>query len=454
MVMNSKEYEERLPALKDAILGIQTSSDIKKVQSVSAEHSIKKLNCQDNATLLESDSMLLPHERVGSDFSWLKDKSQEDLSVQKVNELEDEESFLYGAEASSQNGGHVRVEKMNCSTVGGHHNRSLLSGFSNQLDPKSPQQVALSAFSSISLDNMECEKIKNILNNLGGTSDIGKMLMKTQGQQEGSDPSPALFGSETAAATLSNPNVRKALESLQSLIKATKEKRTKSNDPSQTSSDKLKAGYNEEKKRVIMRQIESLTKEMEELLRHKGLGFISPVVGFYCQKCQEFIGDLNSAESHAAIHQSQSDKHAKDSKGHGHHHSSSTSSQRSHSASRSDRDLLRNFRDEKDGKNTHHESRSEQGNICLKEEMKKERMLITVSRGLTPQPQMVKQENKEHGKGKEKLDSSYKSSKTGKEKHKMDKSESSDSSEDDNSPKSKPSKKKKKKEKKKKKKKD
>lgn len=29
---------------------------------------------------------------------------------------------------------------------------------------------------------------------------------------------------------------------------------------------------------------------------------MTPVIGFYCQKCEEFIGDLNSAENHAAIH--------------------------------------------------------------------------------------------------------------------------------------------------------
>ncbi|MED6288884.1 hypothetical protein CHARACLAT_030796 [Characodon lateralis] len=280
----------------------QASNETRKVESFSAEHKIQKHDSQDNSTLLESDSMLLPHDRVGSDFSWLKDKSQEDISVQKAKELEDEESFLYGAEASSQNTGHVKVEKINCSSVGSQQNMPLFGGFSNLVDPKEPQQMALSAFSSVSLDSMECEKIKNILSSLSGTSDIGKMLIKTQGRKEGNDVSSALFSSDTAVATLSDPNVRKALESLQSLIKATKEKRTRSND--QTSSDTLKAGCHEEKKRDKMRQIESLAKELEELLRHEGLGFISPVVGFFCQKCQEFISDLNSAETHATSHQS------------------------------------------------------------------------------------------------------------------------------------------------------
>lgn len=35
-----------------------------------------------------------------------------------------------------------------------------------------------------------------------------------------------------------------------------------------------------------------------------GLSFLTPVIGFYCQKCEEFIGDLNSADNHAAIHYS------------------------------------------------------------------------------------------------------------------------------------------------------
>ncbi|MED6240623.1 hypothetical protein ATANTOWER_024536 [Ataeniobius toweri] len=108
---------------------------------------------------------------------------------------------------------------------------------------------------------------------------------------------------------------------------------------------------------------------------------------------------------------------------------------------------------EKDQRSTHHDSRSEQGNICLKEEMKKERMLITVSRGLTPPPQSIT-EKKEHGKGNEKTNGSDKSSKDNREKHQIEKAESSYSSEDDKSSKNKKLKKKKKKEKKKKKKKD
>lgn len=34
-----------------------------------------------------------------------------------------------------------------------------------------------------------------------------------------------------------------------------------------------------------------------------GINFLIPVIGFYCQKCEEFIGDISSAEKHGASHQ-------------------------------------------------------------------------------------------------------------------------------------------------------
>lgn len=103
----------------------------------------------------------------------------------------------------------------------------------------------------------------------------------------------------------------------------------------------FQAGDEEERKREKQARIskmESLMKELEELLKQDGkpvfsrdnpvfpvvfiviqmvkysqklqcffcafagLSFLTPVIGFYCQKCEEFIGDLNSAENHANIH--------------------------------------------------------------------------------------------------------------------------------------------------------
>ncbi|XP_072247673.1 uncharacterized protein [Leuresthes tenuis] len=486
LVMNSKDLEDRLPTLKEAILTIQASDESKRVQCVADKHSSQQHDRHDNSASLENDSMLLPHERVGSDFSWLQEKSVEDISAQKANELEDEESFLYGTQASSQVGHNDILQEMDSSSVGSHQNMSLFSSLRNLLDPKQTFQVASSAFVSSGLGGTECEKVENILNSLGASSDVCKVKVKTQGAKEGNKLTPALLSSDTAVSTMNNPNVRKALESLQSLIKATKEKRTKSDEPSQTSSDKVKGrdsqeGDREERKRekqAKISQMGTLAKELEELFKQDGLSFLSPVIGFYCQKCEEFIGDLNSAEKHAAIHchsnsnsREQLDKHGKDSKGHSHHHSTA-SNQHSHSSERGDhrehshhrnsgdhrdsRDFQRNTKDAKDHRSTQHADnlrshRAGQENIYLKEEMKKEMMLITVSRGLTPPAQNIRIKEEVT---KEQAVSKDKSSKSSRETDMREKTVSSASSDDDKSPETKQPKKKKKKKKERKKKKD
>lgn len=85
-------------------------------------------------------------------------------------------------------------------------------------------------------------------------------------------------------------------------------------------------------KRAKINQIETFAAELEELLKRDGniyifflpfvfffnplavitdlkcvslpagQDYLSPVVGFYCKKCQEFIGDLSSADGHADMH--------------------------------------------------------------------------------------------------------------------------------------------------------
>ena len=98
--------------------------------------------------------------------------------------------------------------------------------------------------------------------------------------------------------------------------------------------------------------------------------------------------------------------------------------------------------DHRSSKDPQRSRRDGQENICLKDEMKKERMLITVSRGLTPPPGLkVKDEPKDERRNTD-----------GKSKERTEKEESSDSSEDDKSQKNKHQKKKKKKKEKKKKK--
>ncbi|XP_022076630.2 uncharacterized protein si:ch211-195b21.5 [Acanthochromis polyacanthus] len=495
IVMNSKEMDARLPTLKDAILTIKASDESKSVSCLSSAHACQQYDIKENSTLLENDSMLLPHDRVVSDFSWLQGESQ-DFSDQKADELEDEESFLYGNQSSSQIGGQDNLQEM--AALGSQQlqqSQSLLSSFGDLLHLKQPLQIDSSTLASSSLEGIECEKIKKILKSLGASSDISETVKKEE------EFSPALFSSDTAASlplsAMSNPNVRQSLESLQSLIKATKEKRARG-DGSHTSCDKQKPGNTEERKRekqAIISKMESMAKQLEELLKQDELGFLTPVIGFYCQNCEEFLGDLNSAERHAVVHRNsnsssqsvQMDKHTKDRKGHTHHCSPTRNQNPQPSDSRNhrdyshhtnsgdhwnSRDFQRNYKDERDYRSQrpnddHLSNRAGQDNISLKEEMKRERMLITVSRGLTPPPlnirvkdeankevnkeQAIKRQSKDKA---EVADSKEKSSKDSQDKDRKEKAESSDSSDtDQGKSKSKQPKKKKKKKKEKKKKK-
>lgn len=223
------------------ISSVQASDESKKVECVPDERRHQHHDSQENSALLEYDSMLLPHDRVGSDFSWLQAQSQDDSTVQKADELEDEESFLYGNEdiggkqanksstilfeAFSQFGEHAKPLEMDSPALGDQHhqNNYIFSSFEDLVDLKQPLQMTSSSLASANLDSSECEKIKNILKSLG-TANISEIMVKMQGQKEGKQLSPTVLGSDPTAAglalpALNNPNVRQALESLQSLIK-------------------------------------------------------------------------------------------------------------------------------------------------------------------------------------------------------------------------------------------
>lgn len=215
----------------------QASDESKTVPCVPDEYRHQQHDSQENLTSVENDSMLLPHDRVGSDFSWLQAHSQEDSTVQKADELEDEESFLYGKEDTGENEGnnlsttlfpvfsqieeHAKLQKKDMSALSNQQYYQNKSSFGNVLEQKQSFHMTSLGLASASLDSSEYEKIKNILRSVG-TADVGEIgeIMKMQGQ------SPALVGPVPAAnltmPALNNPNVRQALESLQTLIKGGK----------------------------------------------------------------------------------------------------------------------------------------------------------------------------------------------------------------------------------------
>ncbi|KAK6328738.1 hypothetical protein J4Q44_G00007160 [Coregonus suidteri] len=304
----------------------------------------------------ETDSNLLPHERVCCDFFWLQG-TREVSPVQKPEKVE--EDFLYGNEDNqakqrsatlpfAQSTTITQQSSAEVSPAGPPYYQSMpLFGNHGEIqDFKMPPQLVLSSVrpeqrvQPVPAPDVkpapaptvkECEKIKTMLKNIGlslGTAEISKMI-KLQQQKDGKmpkqeeklpSPAPALPLPLVAGASqeprlaspaLGTAPIQQALESLQSIIKATREKRANS-DPhdsnhSQRNSDKQRSKDDQESQRRSrhdqMKRKETLMKELEELLKQDGSSFFIPVIGFNCQKCEEFFGDMTTAESHAATHQ-------------------------------------------------------------------------------------------------------------------------------------------------------
>lgn len=144
----------------------------------------------------ENDSTLLPHDRVGSDFSWLQVHRQENDTVHKADALEDEESFLYGGED---------IRGQDASAICSWRSSFDHSGHEAKQAPPS------GASGPARLDNSDYEKIKEILRS-AGVANMSEAMVKMQAQ------APVCFGS-MPAPSLTNPHVRQALESVQCLIK-------------------------------------------------------------------------------------------------------------------------------------------------------------------------------------------------------------------------------------------
>ncbi|XP_077351339.1 uncharacterized protein LOC144001149 isoform X2 [Festucalex cinctus] len=414
---------------------------------INASDKSKKVQCineQQHDTSLENDSMLLPHDRVGSDFSWLQPKSQ---TASKADRVEDEEWFLYGDENSPKKTLPLmtnelvqpKCDEMKTCDLGSQQQNHDKSNF-RVLDGLSSSQVFAN------LDNNECEKIKKILNNLGKTNNSEKPLP--------SEPSPSSAAASLGLISSHTPNVRHALESLQSLIKATKEKREKceTDETSLSSYDKRKPDDESERKkakRAKIAQTEVLMKEVGELLKEEGFNFLVPVIGFYCQICEEFIGNLSTAENHAAIHchrktgrKSMVNKHTEATRGHSSCSSSSSSKhhpklseQRDSHTDRGDDKKHGNHNDrcherdhrikKEDGDHSSHRPVKESNLI---KEMRNEKMLITVCVGSSNVEERNKN-NESHAKVKEEASSTGKFKNVSK-KDAKEENESHDSSDD------------------------
>lgn len=205
----------------------QASGDSKK-QSFPDVRTHKRQDTQENLATLDSDSMLLPHDRVVSDFSWLQASYEKESTFKAAPELEDEEFFLYGNNDTAQ---HMNKTSSADFYQNGGHSKQELNSFTPQTQKQDkptlgslgdfvlaqPLQVTSSSLASSYLDSSECEKLKNILKSVNLASESERNTQRPRQEKHlyavSHDPDPV------PKPAVKETNVLQALESLQSLIK-------------------------------------------------------------------------------------------------------------------------------------------------------------------------------------------------------------------------------------------
>ncbi|KAI4903933.1 hypothetical protein NFI96_009405 [Prochilodus magdalenae] len=367
-VLQSKELEKHLSVVKGALLRNQQIPDDVRLMQESSQpvmETFQKLPEQPqhryNPEMLVgfNQSGLLPHERVGGyATSFPRILSWDDPSLQPpvkplFPSVEDEEEFLYGDEEGRTKPQAVTVplaqsrpvqspvEMMTSSAVSPYLTKTLHSQNSNLPEPKPhavPSKLPLpTTDTAAKVTPEDCEKVKNLLKTIGlnlSMTDISKMaarLKQKQVEQRGTSPASGLV------------LLKPALEALQALSKAPKSDDGRSNRSGSSHSHResdCKEKRSDEKERrekqIQMKRKEYLVKELEGLLKQEGSGDLIPVIGFFCQRCEVFFGDLSSAEGHSACHKHNNsqkkamadhhDRH-KDTRRHGEHHRRSPSSE-------------------------------------------------------------------------------------------------------------------------------
>lgn len=174
--------------------------------------------------------MLLPHDRIVSDFSWLHASHEKESSFRAAHEFEDEEFFLYGSDDTTQqmskspsadfyqNGGPSKRE-LNVSTPQTQKQDEPTLESLGDFVPKQPPQVTSSSLASSYLDMSECEKLRNILKSVNLANESERNPQRPR-EEKHLYPVPHGSGSEPLPKpAVKETNVLQALESLQSLIK-------------------------------------------------------------------------------------------------------------------------------------------------------------------------------------------------------------------------------------------
>ncbi|RXN29814.1 zinc finger protein 318-like [Labeo rohita] len=314
-ILQNKDLDKHLPLVKNALLRSQNTDDTRGMylpnQSAVRGFQNPELRSEPETSAELSYGSLLPHERAGGDsssysniLSW-NTPNQQPETKPAFQSVEDEEKFLYGEEEERSKPQAVTVPLAQTRSV-----RSPVHHLSKEhqthclQEPKThavPASVQPAASGTTKVTPEECEKVRNLLRTIGlnpGMADICKMAARLKEKKE----------EQGAPASL--PMFKPALEALQALSRASKTDDSRSNHSgsSHSNQESKREKKTDEKERdrrekqIQKKRKEYLVKELEGLLKQEGRGDLIPVMGFFCQRCEEFFGDLNSAERHVESH--------------------------------------------------------------------------------------------------------------------------------------------------------
>jgi len=178
--------------------------------------------------------MLLPHERVGNDFSWLQSCGPELSNDRPTDDLEDEESFLYGDISEKTTNQYVPSKSSPLVSQQTYQQNPMFENLGELFNLKPPPQVSSAIavkpepkstwqeHSSCTHDMKDHKNFQEMLKNMGlnlASVDISKLFVKTEEKDHspthtsGPEQNPPVF------PAVGDPNARQALETLQSLIK-------------------------------------------------------------------------------------------------------------------------------------------------------------------------------------------------------------------------------------------
>lgn len=344
-ILQNKDLEKHLPMVKNALLRDQSTDDTRGMflgnQSAVGGFQNPELRFEPETSAELCYGALLPHERAGGDrssvsniLSW-NTPNQLPESKPSFQSVEDEEKFLYGEQEERSKPQAVTVPLAQTRSARSPvHHLSKEQQTHNLQEPKAhgmPASVQPAGLDTMKVTPEECERVKNLLRTIGlnpGMTDICKMAARLKEKNEG----------QGAAASF--PFLKPALEALQALSRASKTDDSRSNRSGSSHStqeskcEEKKMGEKERERRekqIQKKRKEYLVKELEGLMKQEGSGDLIPVMGFFCQRCEEFFGDMNSAERHVASH-SHSDKKKttgsqeqhRDAKRHGEQHHTSS----------------------------------------------------------------------------------------------------------------------------------